>query len=169
LPDSIRSLGAHDRLAAIGVGVVALSLLLPWWGVTFAGGLVKTPAGSLGFVEAAIVITLAAAAYLIARGARGHALPMPLHVGTLIAAAGAWTVALTVYGIFDRPDFGLSAQRVGLRYGIFVALGGAALIVAGGLRRRRDELTHDQARSRDAGVRERADTRAAREGEKVGE
>jgi len=153
LPESLRALGAHDRLAALGIAVVAVSLLLPWWGVTFAGGLVKTPLGSLGFVEVAILLTLAAAAYLIARSARGHTLPHPLHLGTLIAVAGAWSAALISYRIFDRPDFGpgqLSAERVGLRYGIFVALAGAALIVVGGLRRRRDELADDEEHERSA-------------------
>jgi hypothetical protein len=153
LPEWLRSLGAHDRLAALGIGVVALSLLLPWWGVTFAGGLVKTPMGSLGFAEVAILVTLSATAYLVARSARGRALPHPLHLGTLIAAAGAWTAVLTAYRIFDRPDFGpgqLATERVGLRYGIFIALGGAALIVAGGLRRRREELSPDDAHERAA-------------------
>jgi hypothetical protein len=153
LPEWLRSLGAHDRLAALGIAIVAVSLLLPWWGVTFAGGLVKTPLASLGFAEVAILITLAAAGYLIARSARGHVLPHPLHLGTLIGAAGAWSAVLISYRIFDRPDFGpgqLSAERVGLRYGIFIALGGAALIVAGGLRRRREELAADEEHERAA-------------------
>lgn len=137
----MRSLGAHDRLAALGVGIVAVSLLLPWHGVTFAGGLVKTPAGSFGFPEAALVLTLAAAVYLIVRSARGEPLPRPLHFGTLVAAAGAWAAVLIGYRMLDRPDFGpLDAGHVGLRFGIFIALGGAALIVVGGLRMRRDEL-----------------------------
>ena len=126
---------------------MTVSLLLPWWGITAGGGLVKTPVGSLSFVEVAIVLTLVAAAYLIARAARDRPLPHPLHLGTLIAVAGAWTALLTAYRIFDRPDFPFS-DRVALRYGIFIALGGAALIIAGGLRRRRDELAADRARER---------------------
>ncbi|HYU61075.1 MAG TPA: hypothetical protein VEK39_09960 [Solirubrobacterales bacterium] len=154
MPEFLRSLGAHERLAALGIAIVALSLLLPWYGINFAGGLVKTPLGAFGFIEVAILVTLAAAAYLIARTERGRELPHPLHIGTLIAAAGAWTAVLVAYRIFDRPDFGpeagpLSAERVGLRYGIFIALAGAALIVAGGLRRRREELAADEAHDPD--------------------
>ena len=145
MTDLLRSLGAHERLAAIGVGVVAVSLLLPWYGVTFAG-LVKTPLSSFSFVEAAIIITLAAAAYLIVRSERGPAFPRPLHTGTLIAAAGAWIAVLVIYRIAVRPDLGIfgDAYGVGLRYGIFVALAGAVLIALGGLRCRRDELAAER-------------------------
>jgi hypothetical protein len=41
----------------------------------------------------------------------------------------------------DRPEFGLvGVDRTGLRYGIFVALTGAGLLVIGGLRKRREVL-----------------------------
>lgn len=137
----MRSLGAHARIAAAGVGIAALSLLLPWYGVTFAGGLVKTALGSFGFVEAAMVISLAAAAYLIVPSDRGDPLPRPLHSGTLIAVAGVWLAVLIGYRMLDRPDFGpFDAGRVGLRFGIFIALVGTVLIVIGGVRLRREEL-----------------------------
>jgi len=137
----MRSLGAHARIAAAGVGIAALSLLLPWYGVTFAGGLVKTALSTFGFVEAANVITLAGAAYLIVRSSRGEPMPRPLHSGTLIAGAGVWVAMLIGYRMLDRPDFGpFDAGRVGLRFGIFVALAGTVLIVVGGLRLRREEL-----------------------------
>lgn len=145
MSDLVRSLGAHDRVAAVGVGIVALSLLLPWHGVTFAGGLVNTPVSSPGFVEVAIALTLAAAVYLIVRSARDQPMPRPLHLGTLIAAAGAWTAALIGYRMLDRPDFGPLDDRVGLRLGIFIAIGGAVVIVIGGLRMRRDELAAERA------------------------
>ena len=58
----MRALVAHDRLALLGVAAVAVSLLMPWHGV-MAGDYVKTPASSTGFIELAIVLTLAAAAY----------------------------------------------------------------------------------------------------------
>ena len=147
MTDLLRSLGAYERLAAIGVGIVAVSLLLPWYGVTF-NDFVRTPLSSLTFLEAAIILTLAATAYLIVRSERGPALPRPLHTGTLIALAGAWTVLLVIYRIVFRADLGIfgDAYGVGLRYGIFVALAGGVVIVIAGLRCRRDELAAERAR-----------------------
>jgi hypothetical protein len=146
LTELIRSLGAHERLAAIGVGVAAVSLLLPWYGVSFAG-LVRTPLSRITFVEVALILTLIAVGYVIMRAARGPAFPRPLHTGTLIALGGAWTMVLVAYRIADRPDLGIfgDAYGVGLRYGIFIALGGGVLIVVGGLRMRRDELAAERA------------------------
>ena len=124
-----------------------MSLLLPWYGVTF-NDLVRTPLSSLSFLEVAIIITLAATAYLIVRSERGPAFPRPLHTGTLIAVAGAWTGLLVIYRIAVRPDLGIfgDAYGVDLRYGIFVALAGGVVIVVGGLRCRRDELAADRAK-----------------------
>jgi hypothetical protein len=137
---SLSSLTAHERLAAIGIAVVVVSLFLPWYGVTLAGGLVKTAAGTFGLPEAALLLTVGSAAYLIVRCARGHSLPRPLDEGALLVVAGVWSGILIAYRILDRPEFELAgAGRVGLRYGIFVALIGAALIVAGGMRKRRED------------------------------
>jgi hypothetical protein len=146
LTELLRSLGTHERLAAIGVGVVAVSLLLPWYGVSFAG-LVRTPLSRVGFVEVALVLTLVAVGYVIVRSERGPAFPRPLHSGTMIALGGAWTMVLVGYRIADRPDLGIfgDAYGVGLRYGIFIALGGGVLIVVGGLRARREELDAERA------------------------
>ena len=154
MSDSFRALGANDRLALIGIGVVAVSLLLPWHGI-MTGDYVKTPASAIGFIEVAIVLTLAAAVYLLVRAARDQPLPAPLHIGTLFALAGVWIAVLIAYRIFDRPDFTeFPGERVALRYGIFIAFGGAALIITGGLRRRRDELAAERA------ARGRSDTKS---------
>ena len=135
-----RSLAAHERLAVAGAAIVVASLFLPWYGVTLAGGLVKTALGTFGLIEAALILTVGSAAFLILSSTRGYTLPRPLDEGTLLAVAGAWSALLITYRIFDRPDFELAgAGRVGLRYGIFVALIGAALLVIGGLRKRREE------------------------------
>jgi hypothetical protein len=156
----LRRLGAHGRLAAAGGAVVVGSLLLPWYGVTFAGGLYKTPLGAFGWVEAALLLTLGATAWLLFRFASGRRLPRPLHIGTLVAAAGAWTLLLIVYRIIDRPDFGPIGASAGLRYGIFVGLGGAVVLVLGGLRLRREELGEERARERDRGDPLRESTQA---------
>jgi hypothetical protein len=145
----LRSLGAHGRLAAAGGAIVVASLLMPWYGVTFAGGLYKTPLGIFGWVEAALLLTLAGTAWLLLRSARGHRLPRPLHVGTLVAAAGIWVMLLIGYRVVDRPDFGPLEATAGLRYGIFVGLGGAVVLLLGGLRLRREELGEERERDRE--------------------
>jgi hypothetical protein len=155
----LRSLGAHGRLAAAGGAIVAASLLLPWYGVAFAGGLLKTPLGTFGWVEAALLLTLGATALLLVRFARGRRLPRPLHTGTLLATAGVWSLLLIGFRILDRPDFGPIPASVGLRYGIFVALGGAVVLFLGGLRLRREELAEERERRRSS--RESAQARTA--------
>jgi hypothetical protein len=145
LTDPIRSLSAHERLAALGAVIVVASLFLPWYGVTLAGGLVKTAVGTFGLIEAALLLTFGSAVLLIVACSRGYSLPRPLNEGALLVAAGAWSALLIAYRIMDRPDFELAgAGRVGLRYGIFIALIGAGLLAAGGLRERREDL--DRAR-----------------------
>jgi hypothetical protein len=145
LTDPIRSLSAHERLAALGAVIVVASLFLPWYGVTLAGGLVKTAVGTFGLIEAALLLTVGSAVLLIVACSRGYSLPRPLNEGALLVAAGAWSALLIAYRMLDRPDFELAgAGRVGLRYGIFIALIGAGLLAAGGLRERREDL--DRAR-----------------------
>ena len=145
MTDPIRSLSAHERLAALGAVIVVASLFLPWYGVTLAGGLVKTAVGTFGLTEAALLLTVGSAVLLIVACSRGYSLPRPLNEGALLVAAGAWSALLIAYRILDRPDFELAgAGRVGLRYGIFIALIGAGLLAAGGLRERRQDL--DRAR-----------------------
>ena len=51
--EQLRTLTAHERLAVAGAAIVVASLFLPWYGVTLAGGLVKTAIGTFGWVEAA--------------------------------------------------------------------------------------------------------------------
>lgn len=145
----IASLTSHERLAVAGAVVVAASLALPWYGVALAGGLVKTALGTFGLIEAALVLTVGAAIALVVACSRGFALPRPLDEGSLLAASGVWSAVLIAYRMLDRPDFGLAAVGdTGLRYGIFVALIGAGLMVVGGLRKRREEVAEQPPRER---------------------
>jgi len=137
----VASLTAHERLAVAGAAVVAVSLALPWYGVAFADGLVKTGLGTFGLIEAALVATVGGAIVLVVACSRGFALPRPMNEGSLLVAAGVWAAVLIGYRMLDRPDFGLArVGDTGLRYGIFIALIGAGLMVVGGLRQRREEL-----------------------------
>jgi len=125
--------------------IVVASLFFPWYGVTLAGGLVKTAVGTFGLTEAALLLTVGSAVLLIVACSRGYSLPRPLNEGALLVAAGVWAAVLIAYRMLDRPDFELAgAGRVGLRYGIFIALIGAGLLAAGGLRERREDLDRER-------------------------
>lgn len=116
--------------------MVVASLLLPWYGIAFSDGLSVTGLDRFGFAHAALLLTVGAAVFVTVRAAEGRTLPRPLRAAELIVVAGAWAALLTIYMIGDRPDELAGTTRVGLRMGIFVALGGCLVIIAGGLRMR---------------------------------
>jgi hypothetical protein len=140
-----RSQPPAARLAATGAVAVAGSILFPWYGVEFSSGLSLTGLDSFGLGQLALLLTVAAALYLIARCATGYELPRPLRQGSLLAAAGAWSAVLVGYLMLDRPD---EIAELHLRYGIFVALGGSLAILVGGLRLRRDERITERRRAK---------------------
>jgi hypothetical protein len=142
---AIGALTATERLAALGALICAAATVLPWYKAP-VGGLVKTGLGSFGFAMAAQLITAGAAIALLIQVGRGRRPPLPLHVGALLAAAGFWAGGIVVYLMFDRPQFELSGfnQDYALAHGIFVALGGAAVLAMAGLRIRHVELVRER-------------------------
>ena len=116
--------------------MVVASLLLPWYGIAFSNGLSVTGLDRFGFAHAALLLTVGAAVFVTVRAAEGRTLPRPLRAAELVVVAGSWATLLTIYMIGDRPNELAGTTRVGLRMGIFVALGGCLVIVAGGLRMR---------------------------------
>jgi hypothetical protein len=143
----LRRLRADERLALIGVALIAASFVLPWFGVRLEGNLTQTGFAGFGFAEGALVLTAAATLLLLARIGDGWVPPRPLREWGLLATAGAWSMGIVVIRMIDRPSFDLDIidvhQSYGLRYGIFVALGGAALILIAGLRVRIRERRAD--------------------------
>jgi hypothetical protein len=153
LPDWMQALLALkpvERLAGIGVLICAGATLLPWYRAPVED-LGKTPWGAFGFALAALIVTLVAALGLLVRIGGGYRLPLPLREGTLLAIAGVWAGAIIVFLMFDRPQFRVAGfdQEYSLGYGIFVALGGAALITVAGLRIRRTQLVRERQRGGD--------------------
>lgn len=138
----LRGLGGDERLAVIGVAVIALSLFLPWYGVSVADNLVQTGFGAASWTEAAIMLTGAATVFLALRVGGGYVPPRPLREWALFVAAGVWIALILGYRMIERPELNFDIDIVaiertyGLRYGIFVALAGAGLIVAAGIRDR---------------------------------
>src|SRR4051812_45491542 len=140
LTELFSSLPPPARLAAVGALVVAGSMLLPWYGIQFGPGLSQAGLDSFGLGKLALLLTVGAAIYLIVRCAGGYELPRPLHEGSLLAAAGAWSAVLVGYLMLDKPEVIAGNMDIHLRYGIFVALGGSLALLVGGLRLRRDEI-----------------------------
>ena len=142
LARELRGLRGNERLAVVGVALIAGSLLLPWYGIPVSGDLVQTGLGAFSWAEGALLLVTAAALFLAMQVGGGYAPPRPLTEWALMLAAGLWAAAIIAYRMIDRPELEFeviaSVQReYSLRYGIFVALAGAFLIAAAGLRARR--------------------------------
>jgi hypothetical protein len=134
----LRRLNADQRLAVAGVAAIAASLPLPWWRAPGHRDLVVTGLGDFGFAEGALVLTATMVVLLVLRVGAGHAPPRPLREWALLLTAGVWAAVIVAYRMFDRPEFTLGGadEPYDLGYGIVLALGGAALIAAAGLRLR---------------------------------
>jgi hypothetical protein len=141
LARELRGLRGNERLAVMGVALIAGSLLLPWYGIPVSGDLVQTGLGAFTWAEGALLLVAAATLFLALQVGGGYVPPRPLTEWALFVAAGLWAAAIVAYRMIDRPelDFEVIAEvnrTYDLRYGIFVAMGGAALIVVAGLRSR---------------------------------
>ena len=139
-----RSLPPPARLAAVGAVAVAGSMLFPWYGIQLGTGLSQTGIDSFGLGQLALLVTVGAALFLIARCAGDYELPRPLREGSLLAVAGAWSAVLVGYLMLDKPDAIAGNTDIHLRFGIFVALGGSLALLVGGLRLRRDEIVAER-------------------------
>ncbi|MGH2982423.1 MAG: hypothetical protein ACRDKV_10320 [Solirubrobacterales bacterium] len=142
---AIGAMVAVERLAALGALICGLGTVLPWYRAPVES-LVRTGLADFGFAMGAQLITVGAAIALLLQGGRGRRPPRPLHEGALLALAGFWAGAIIVFLMFDRPQFELAGfdQDYSLAYGIFVSLGGAALLAIAGLRIRTAELARER-------------------------
>jgi hypothetical protein len=134
----LRGLGGNERIAVIGAAVMVGSLLLPWYESPISNDLVLTGIGAFGWAEAALVLIAAATTFLALQGGGGYVPPRPLREWALFVVAGCWAALIVLYRIADRPRFTLAGhdEPYHLHYAIFIALGGAMIIVIAGLRMR---------------------------------
>jgi hypothetical protein len=125
----------------IGCGVMVGSLFLPWYESPISNNLVLTGFGAFGWAEAALILIAAAITFLALQCGGGYVPPRPLREWALFVVAGCWAALIVLYRIADRPRFTLAGhdEPYDLHYAIFVALAGAAIIVAAGLRMRPSE------------------------------
>jgi hypothetical protein len=134
-PPARRPLTAGERLVCMGAAGILGSMLLPWYGIRLCG-LSASGFDSFGFGAVALLVTAGAAVALVIREAAGRPPTRPLRSAELVIVAGVWAALLAVYLVFDRPDKLGGSTDISPQLGIFVALGGAAVIVVGGLRMR---------------------------------
>jgi hypothetical protein len=139
-----RELPQERRLAALACVGLFLTLFLPWYQETvFANGVSSlrsassslTGWGAFSFVEAAVLLVAAAVLILLFTRAEGQAFHVPGGDGGVITAAGLWTCILIVWRIFDKQGtsrHGQIAYTSGIEWGIFVALGVAAVLTWAG-------------------------------------
>jgi hypothetical protein len=146
LASAYESLGGAGRLAALGALICAASPLLPWYRAPFSPDLVRTGFGTFGFAAAALLITVGAALVFLFEVGRGRHPALPWRDGTLLTGAGAWAVLIVGYLMLDRPNSRLAGFESDYRiaWGLFVALGGAVLLVVAGLRLRREEMARER-------------------------
>jgi hypothetical protein len=133
-----RGLRPAERVAVLGALAAGGSLLFPWYGIELElfGGFSQTGLEAFGLGHAALVVTAVASVGLVSLCAGGYRLPRPLSEGALLVVAGAWMAILVAYLALDRPAEIAGFERVRIRYGVIVALAGAAATVLGGTRLR---------------------------------
>lgn len=142
-----RGLPPERRLAAAAALGLFVTLFLPWYQETVITTGVKTkfalPSASLtgwaafSFVEAAVLLVAIAVLLLLFVRAEGRAFHVPGGDGGVIFAAGLWTAVLILWRTFDKSSTTGHGQYVttsGIEWGIFIALGIAALLAYAGSR-----------------------------------
>jgi hypothetical protein len=149
---AFEELAPEQRLAGAAALALFVTMFLPWYqqnAVVSVTGSRAEPLVSrnldafsvFSFVEAAVLLVAAAVlALLFARGERRD-FKLPGGDGLVVLAAGLWVAALLVVRLFDKPGIGGHgvAGNVGVQWGIFFALGAAALLAYAGSRMRRAE------------------------------
>jgi hypothetical protein len=134
----LRGLSGNERIAFLGAAALVGSMLLPWYRAPVSSDLVQTGFGAFSFAEGTLILVALATTFLALQCGGGYVPPRPLREWGLFVTAGVWAALIVVYRMFDRPDFKLAGidETYEIHYGIFVALGGAIIIVMAGLRLR---------------------------------
>ena len=139
LSATLRSLPPESRMTGGAAAALVVSLLLPWYQVSyFRGGDAVTDSRSalqvFTWVEAAILLVALAVLFLVYARAQRQAFHLPGGDGVVVSVAGGWALALIVWRLFDKPNVDERAATVGIQWGIFFALLAAAALVAAGAR-----------------------------------
>jgi hypothetical protein len=134
--DDARRLPREQKLAGGAALALFVSMLLPWYTKSFftRGTFVHDDVNAFQvftWVEAAVLLVSGSVLFLLYARSQGRGFHLPGGDGTAIFLAGAWTVLLIVWRMFDKPDL---EGDVGIQWGIFVALLAAGSLAWAGLR-----------------------------------
>jgi hypothetical protein len=129
-----------DMIAGGGGVVLLISLFLSWYGVSVdVAGFSASESFNgwevLGFIDILLFLIAVGAIALVAARAVGQ-LPAEVPGALVLLALGALGVLLVLYRIIDIPTEGDIPDEVDLsrKFGIFIALIGAAAVAYGGWR-----------------------------------
>jgi hypothetical protein len=169
-----------EMIAAIGGIVLLLSLLFFNWytagvEVSIPGGTVSVHGdfgawdhqGFLGTIANLVILAAGVAAIALAvLTATSRTVALPVAASALTAALGIGAVGMVLLRMIFQPG---SNELIDLKFGIFVALVGAAIVAYGGWESMKEEGTtfdeaRDQLRSRYSGDDRAAEVPPAREG-----
>lgn len=137
-----RAAPAERRLAATAAVLLFATMFLPWYqqNVVVSGDLASanlTAFQVFSFVEAAVLLVAIAVLVLLFARAEGRAFHLPGGDGAVVTLAGGWAALLLVWRLFDKPELqGDGVGNMGVQWGIFFALGAAALLATAGVRMR---------------------------------
>ena len=128
-------------MAAIAAGVLAFSMLLPWYQKSFVpagkSAFVQDTLSAFGvftFVEAAILVVAGGVLFLVWARMEGKAFHLPGGDGFVISLAGGWALVLLIWRVFDRPGDSGPSTDVGIEWGFIVAFAAAAALIVAGAR-----------------------------------
>jgi hypothetical protein len=140
-------LDAERRIAALAACGLFVSMFLPWYQ---QNAVVNAPRAAplqsrnldafqvFSFVEAAVLLVALALLYMLYARAQGREFRLPGGDGSVVLAAGTWTVLLLIFRLFDKPGISSHgvAGNVGVQWGIFFALVAAGMVIYAGSRMR---------------------------------
>ncbi len=145
-----RRLSSEQRRAALATALLALSLLLPWYAISYYNVDVapgspalshdsRTGLEAFTFVEGLVLLLVAGVLALLFARSERRTFTLPGGDGGFVVGAGVWALLLLIYRMFDKPSISAgqgAVVTVGLDWGIFVALTGAAWLAYAGNRLR---------------------------------
>jgi len=134
-----RRLGAGEWLAGLSGAALLASLFLPWYGDSLSGW------AALSVIDLVLAFVAAWAIALVPITAGQRVPAVPLTLDALLALAALPAFALVLFRLADPPS-----GADGRGWGLWLALAGAAGILAGALVAMRDERLSPPGRHTDA-------------------